>query len=135
MSFLDLTEIGLLRDLQGIISNVSFDGLGKDFRRQIDMQIVSGLYGFAATSEARDAAAELARDCSALAEDLALAGAKPSPAWDEAIESDRRRAGVSLERLAASLSTCLRLDPKTGKQRTRPGSVPIRRKSFYRPEP
>jgi hypothetical protein len=135
MTFLDRNETNLLRDLQVAISNAGFDDLGRGFRRRIDMQIVSGLYGLVTSCVTRDAAAELARDCGALAEDLALAGAHPSAAWEEMIEDDRKRARISLQRLTESLATCVQLDPKTGRQRLRPASVPMRRKSFYNSKP
>jgi hypothetical protein len=123
-----LQEIDLL-ELRGAIKYVTARELNS-FRRWADMQIVSSLHGLVAPSEAREAAAELARDCGALADDLALAGGKPSRAWDDVIHDDRLRALVSLERLVAIFPHCDRFDPKTKAYRLRPGSVPMRRKAW-----
>jgi hypothetical protein len=121
---------GSLVALEGAVQGVDFISLG-GFRRASDLQIASCLRGRSSSDEARDAAAELSRDCGALAVDLALAGASPSPAWGDVIQDDRSRAIASLQRLVSALPECGRIDPKTGVYQMRPGSVPMRRKTAH----
>ena len=132
MESLDLLEAAPLSALKDCIGQVCFGG-AREFRREVDMEIVGQLRGLAPTPSARDAAAELARDCGALAENIALAGPDPTQGWRDVIENDRSRARESVERFAVFLSECVRLDSKTGGPRIRPGSVPMKRKSFQRP--
>jgi hypothetical protein len=134
MSLLEFVQPDSFSRLKDCIGEVCFDTI-KGFRRETDTEIIARLHGFATTNEAREAAAELARDCGALAEDIALAGPNPSQAWDEAIEDDRWRASLSLERLAASVSRCIKLDSKTGRPPPRSRSVAMRRKRFNRSQP
>ena len=128
MTFANLAEIDPFLELSNTIESVSSRESG--FRRWADMQIIASLAGLAASSETRGAAAELARDCGTLVDDLSRAGATPTGAWEQVIHDDRARAIVSLRRFASLWSGCEPRDPKTGAHRLRPGSVPMQRKTW-----
>ena len=107
--------------LEGDVLAVNFISLG-GFARSADSKIASCIWRMGSSKEARDAASDVLIDCRTLAEDLALAGANPSPAWADVIVDDRCRAVDALQRLASSLRT------PADEGATSVGSIPMLRK-------
>jgi hypothetical protein len=81
------------------VSGIDFAHL-HEFRRLTDAEVAQSIKGMIVSSEAREALAEVTRDCQVLMEDLRLAGSAPSAAWGKDIFDDRNRALESIRRLA-----------------------------------
>ncbi|HUZ66181.1 MAG TPA: hypothetical protein VMU56_00820 [Beijerinckiaceae bacterium] len=118
--------------LTATVEEASFAG-ARQFRLSADLLILSAMRNVVRTRAAQDAAAEAARDCGALAADLAEAGSSPNSAWQEAIRQDRQRALSAVSRLEQEWASCPAILVFNGRERQRYGSVPMRKKSSHSP--
>lgn len=116
-----------------LIANVAEAGFSgaRQFKLSADLLILAAIRGVVRSPAALDAAAEAARDCGALAANLAEAGSAPGATWQEAIREDRIRALSAVSRLAAEWASCPPVVALNGRERQRYGSVPMRKKSAH----